>query len=63
MARSEALKRAQDKYTNKIRTFAVRVHIERDADVIKRLESVENVTDYIRKLVRDDLMRRNSPDK
>lgn len=57
MTRSEALKRAQDKYTAKIRTFAVRLNTEKDAEIVAKLESVDNVTDYIRQLVARDLGR------
>ena len=55
MARSKALIEAQNKYMNKIKTFAVRLHVERDADVITKLEKTENKTDYIRELIRKDM--------
>lgn len=55
MVRSEALAAAQKKYEKKIKTFAVRLHIERDADVVEKLENTQNKTEYIRDLIRKDM--------
>lgn len=55
MAISEALAKAQKKYQEKTRTFYIRLNKETDADIIEKLESVQNKTDYIRELVRKDM--------
>lgn len=56
MAISEALAKAQKKYTQeKTRTFYIRLNKETDADIIEKLETVQNKTDYIRELVRKDM--------
>ncbi len=55
MAISEALAKAQKKYQEKTRTFYIRLNKETDADIIEKLETVQNKTDYIRELVRKDM--------
>lgn len=58
MKRSEALKQAQERYTAKsIKTVGLRFNIENDADVLAKLASVDNMTDYVRRLVREDLQK------
>lgn len=52
--RKEALRKSQTKYLKKLKTYIIRYRFDQDADVIERLNSVGNVTDYIRKLVRMD---------
>ena len=37
------------------KTYAVRFHSEKDAALLEKLESVDNITDYIRGLVREDI--------
>lgn len=55
--RKVALRKSQSKYLKKLKTYIIRYRIDQDADVIERLNGVENVTDYIRKLVRRDARR------
>lgn len=38
--------------------YAIRYHVKNDADVISRLESVDNKADYIRRLIREDIERK-----
>ena len=54
---SEAQKRAKSKYDAKTVQYVVRLRLESDADVIQRLRRVQNKTDYLRKLVREDIKR------
>lgn len=55
MAMSEAHKRAAAKYQKKLKQFHCVFHLEKDADVIYRLEHVENKNGYVRDLVRRDI--------
>lgn len=54
---SEAGKRAMRRYARKTVQFIVRLRKDADADVIARLESVPNKTEYVRRLVRKDIYR------
>ena len=40
-----------------MRGFAIRLRVGSDDDVIGKLESVGNKTDYIRRLIREDLRK------
>jgi len=42
-------------HKEKMTNFGIRFHNENDKDVIERLRTVPNKTDYIRQLVRADL--------
>lgn len=57
MAVSEALKKAQSKYMEKKKRYAFTLRTDHDTDVIKKLESVESKTGYIRDLIKADLER------
>lgn len=49
-------RRSINKYhKDKMTTFAVRFHNVSDLDVINKLQSVENKTDYIRQLILKDI--------
>ena len=56
---TEAQKRAQKKYDeankDKWRMIHLKLNRETDADVIKKLESVESIQGYIKELIRADL--------
>lgn len=56
---TDAQKRAQKKYEQankgKWRFINLRLSKETDADVIQKLEEVENIQGYIKKLIRADL--------
>ena len=55
---SEAKRRADDKYKKKAYTqFSVRLHNEKEADVIEHMNSVENKRDYLIKLIRSDIKK------
>ena len=56
MPRTEAQKRARNKWQAKaMRQIALRFNRENDADVLRKMDSVPNKTDYVRQLVRDDI--------
>lgn len=57
MPRSEAAKRAQEKYRRKAKTyFSFALQNKGDADVIAKLKSIDGSrTDYIRQLIREDI--------
>lgn len=56
---TEAQKRAQKKYDeankDKWRMIHLKLNRETDADIIQKLEEVENIQGYIKKLIRADL--------
>lgn len=55
---SEAQKRAKKRYdTLKTKQYMFRLRLDADGDIIEQLDSVPQRTDYIRKLVRDDIKR------
>lgn len=57
MTTSQSQRNALKRYQAKTVMYALRFRIDSDADVIKRMRSVENKTDYIRRLVRSDIAR------
>ena len=61
MATSEAQKRAQKRYDelnkDKFRFIQLKLNRETDADIISKLESVENIQGYIKELIRQDIKK------
>lgn len=61
MSRSEALKRAQERYAKKTagrgvtRSIHIKCHTVHDADIIAALDAQENKNGYIKELIRRDL--------
>lgn len=56
MASTEAQKRASVKWTrNNIKSVSIGLRIGEDDDIIKKLESVPNKQQYLKKLIRDDI--------
>ena len=52
----ERQQRTNAKYQKKsMKTISIRFHKTNDKDVIEKLESVENKTDYIRQLIKKEL--------
>ena len=43
-------------YKERYRTYAVRFNYEKDRDIIDRLENCTSITDYIRDLIRSDIL-------
>lgn len=62
MARSEALKRAQEKYNQKTTNYHLRLNNEKDEDIVTWTKAISDsgatVQDYIKNLIRDDIERR-----
>ncbi|WP_282191912.1 hypothetical protein [Adlercreutzia caecimuris] len=58
MAQTAAQTAAVTKYIkNNMRQFVLRFHREKEAEEIAFLESKENVTQYIKQLIRDDMRK------
>ena len=63
MARTEAEKRAQARYEKKgvvkekTKGYYLKCHVENDADIIDKLESVDKKNTYIKGLIRKDIKR------
>ena len=63
MARSEALKRAQERYAakgavkEKTKGYYLKCHVEHDKDIIDRMESVESKNTYLKELIRKDIKK------
>ena len=65
MARSEALKRAQERYAakgavkEKIKGYYLKCHIEHDKDIIDKMESVGagRKNTYLKELIRKDIKK------
>ena len=51
---SEAQKRAQKRYSEKMVQFVIKLRKDVDAEIIERLEAAGNRTEYIRRLVLKD---------
>lgn len=52
---TEAQRRAKQRYDAKTVQYVFRLRMDGDSDVIDKLKSVPNKTDYLRKLVRQDI--------
>lgn len=52
---TEAQRRAKQRYDAKTVQYVFRLRMDGDSDVIDRLKSVSNKTDYLRRLVRQDI--------
>lgn len=52
---TDAEKRAKARYDKTTRQLVMRLRVDADADVISKLESVCNKTEYIRELIRRDI--------
>lgn len=52
---SEAQAKASTRYIKQLRGFSLRLHPDRDAEVIARLDSMPNKTEYIRGLIQEDI--------
>lgn len=57
---TESQRRAKARYDAKTVQYVFRLRLESDADVIARLRSIPNKTEYLRRLVRADMKESNS---
>ena len=57
MARTEALKKAQDKYSQKIKQVILKFNTETEADLLAHLQKQERIQTYIKALIKQDMER------
>lgn len=55
MAQTAAQKRAQKKWISRMATITVRIDPEKEPDIMKRLNEVENRSGYIKRLIKEDI--------
>lgn len=56
MSSKEAIRRAQNKYDKStLKRITIKLHNVHDEDIIKHLESKDNVTGYIKQLIVADM--------
>lgn len=59
MAASEAHKRATAKYdAEHVRRYGIKLNLKTDADIIKKLDTVESMQGYIKDLIRADIAKK-----
>lgn len=57
MARTEALKKAQDKYSQKVKQVILKFNIETEADLVEHLQKQDRIQTYIKALIKHDMER------
>ena len=57
MARTEALKKAQDKYSQKIKQVILKFNTETEADLLEHLQKQDRIQTYIKALIKRDIER------
>ncbi len=55
MARTEALKKAQDKYSQKIKQVILKFNTETEPDLLEYLQKQERIQTYIKQLIKKDM--------
>lgn len=55
MARTEALKKAQDKYSQKIKQVILKFNTETEPDLLEHLQKQERIQTYIKALIKQDM--------
>jgi len=55
MARTEALKKAQDKYSQKIKQVILKFNIETEPDLLEHLQKQDRIQTYIKMLIKQDM--------
>ena len=55
MARTEALKKAQDKYSQKIKQVILKFNTETELDLLEHLQKQDRIQTYIKMLIRKDM--------
>ena len=55
MARTEALKKAQDKYSQKVKQVILKFNTETEADLLEHLQKQDRIQTYIKDLIRKDM--------
>ena len=57
MARTEALKKAQDKYSQKVKQVILKFNTETEPDLLEHLQKQERMQTYIKALIKQDMER------
>ena len=57
MARTEALKKAQDKYGQKIKQVILKFNTETEPDLLEHLQKQDRIQTYIKALIKQDMER------
>ena len=57
MARTEALKKAQDKYSQKVKQVILKFNIETEPDLLEHLQKQDRIQTYIKMLIKQDMER------
>ena len=55
MARTEALKKAQDKYSQKIKQVILKFNTETEPDLVEHLQKQDRIQTYIKMLIKQDM--------
>ena len=55
MARTEALKKAQDKYSQKVKQVILKFNTETEADLLEHLQKQDRIQTYIKALIKQDM--------
>ena len=55
MPKSDALRRAQAKYDARLKQVKIRLDPATDQDIIQKLDSVGNIVQYLKYLIRKDM--------
>ena len=58
MARTEALKKAQDKYSQKVKQVILKFNTEAEADLLEHLQKQGRIQTYIKQLIKKDMEER-----
>ena len=58
MARTEALKKAQDKYSQKVKQVILKFNTETEPDLLEHLQKQERIQTYIKALIKQDMERK-----
>ena len=57
MGRTEALKKAQDKYSQKIKQVILKFNTETEPDLLEHLQKQDRIQTYIKALIKQDMER------
>ena len=55
MARTEALKKAQDKYSQKVKQVILKFNTETEPDLLAHLQKQDKAQTYIKMLIKQDM--------
>lgn len=55
MARTEALKKAQDKYSQKVKQVILKFNTETELDLLEHLQKQDRIQTYIKQLIKKDM--------